>query len=111
MNRNPTGESPGEEREGQQPKLRWEHTVTRAEGTDTTGEVYRATLWGSLTGEISLQMGRHPHWPETWHLLAECGGDTQRRIAAEEPDPRPLMVRLETFAERWALAGSRPNVL
>ena len=28
-----------------------------------------------------------------------------------EPDALPLMLRMEAFAERWALAGTVPNVL
>ena len=92
-------------------KLQWEHIVTRTDATETTGEIYQATLNGSFTGDITLRIGQHPDWPRIWHLPAECQGNTQRAIVGEEPDPLPLMLRMETFAERWALAGTMPNVL
>ena len=93
------------------PRLRWQHTVTRTDETETTGEIYEATLNGSFTGRINLRIDRHPGWPRTWHLLAECQGSTQRAIVGGEPEPLPVMLRMETFAERWALAGTMPNAL
>ena len=79
--------------------------------TDTVGEVYQAVLNGSFTGEITLRIGRHPGWPRTWRLPAECEGDASRIIVGEGSGPLPLMLRMEAFAERWALAGAMPNVL
>ena len=96
---------------GEALKLKWQHIVTRTDETESTGEIYEATLNGSFTGRITLRIGRHPGWPRTWHLIAECEGNTQRAIMGEEPDPIPLMLRMETFAERWALAGTMPNTL
>ena len=103
----PPGQLPG----CHTPKLKWQHIVTRTDATETTGEIYQAILNGNFTGKITLRIGRHPQWPRTWHLLAECQGNTQRTIVGEEPDPLPLMLRMEAFAERWALAGTMPNVL
>ena len=91
--------------------LTWRRTVTRTDASDTTGEIYEATLTGDFTGPINLRIGRHPGWPAVWHLQAECGGTIHRSIAAEQDGPFPLMLRMETFAERWALAGTMPNVL
>ena len=100
-----------QDRKPRSPKLLWEHIITHADTTEATGEIYQAVLKGTFTGEITLRAGRHPGWPRTWHLQAECQGETQRSIVGEEPHPLPLMLRMETFAERWALAGTMPNVL
>lgn len=105
-------EQPGVQDRGRhKPKLEWERIVTKTDAAETTGEIYQAVLKGDFTGEITLRIGRHPGWPKTWHLLAECQGNTQRAIVGDEPEPLPFMLRMETFAERWALAGTMPNVL
>ena len=91
--------------------LEWEHIVTRTKSTETTGEIYQAVMEGGFTGNITLRIGRHPKWPKIWHLLADCQGYTQQKIVGGEPELLPLMLRMEAFAERWALAGTMPNVL
>ena len=111
MDRKCAGTSSGELQGLHKPKLEWERIVTKTDATETTGEIYQAILEGSITGKINLRIGRHPEWPRTWHLLAECQGNTQRAIVGQEPHPLPLMLRMEVFAERWALAGSMPNML
>ena len=91
--------------------LEWERIVTRTDTSRTTGEVYHAIMKGDFTGEISLRIGRHPGWPRTWHVLAECRGHAKKGIIGDVAGPLPLMLRMETFAERWALAGTMPNLL
>ena len=73
MNRKCAGASSGEPGEMHRLKLEWEHIVTRTDTTEATGEVYQAAMKGDFTGEITLRIGRHPGWPRTWHVLAECG--------------------------------------
>ncbi len=111
MNRKCTGTSSEELGELHKLKLEWEHIVTQTDATETTGEIYQAVLKGDFTGEITLRIGRHPGWPKTWHILAECRGHAKQSIVGDEPEPLPLMLRMETFAERWALARTMPNVL
>ena len=111
MNRKCAGASSGEPGEMHRLKLEWEHIVTRTDTTEATGEVYQAAMKGDFTGEITLRIGRHPGWPRTWHVLAECGERAKENIIGDVPGPLPLMLRMETFAERWALAGTMPNVL
>ena len=111
MNRKCAGASSGEPGGRHGLKLEWKHIVTHTDATETTGEIYQAVLKGDFTGEITLRIGRHPRWPNTWHIMAECGGQTKQSIVGDEPEPLPLMLRMETFAERWALAGAMPNML
>ena len=111
MNRKCTGTSSGELEGRHRLTLEWERIVTRTDATETTGEVYQAVLKGGFTGEITLRIGRHPGWPRTWHVLAECGEHAKENIIGDVAGPLPLMLRMETFAERWALAGTMPNLL
>ena len=92
-------------------KLDWKHTHTRTGEHGPEGEVYDAQHGSNIVDTIRVRVGRHPGWPRTWHMSAESGNQVQRSIAGEEPSAGPLMKRLEAFAERWALAGSMPNVL
>ena len=104
---NGAGEDPG----AGETALEWEHIVTRVKSTETTGEIYQAVMEGGFTGNITLRIGRHPKWPKIWHLLVGCQGHTQEKVVGRELEVLPLMLRMEAFAERWALAGTMPNVL
>ena len=91
--------------------LHWTRIVTQTHTSGTEGEVYEATTGSNLVHTITVRAGRHPDWPTIWHLSAESGDQAQRIIVGAEPEPGLLMRRLEVFAERWALAGTMPNVL
>ena len=107
----PTERTGVQDRGPHKPKLDWERIVTKTDAAETTGEIYQAVLKSGFTGKITLRIGRHPGWPKTWHILAECRGHAKQSIVGDEPGPMPLMLRMETFAERWALAGTMPNLL
>lgn len=91
--------------------LHWTRIVTQTHTSGAEGEVYEATTGSNLVHTITVRAGRHPDWPTIWHLSAESGDQAQRIIVGTEPEPGLLMRRLEVFAERWALAGTMPNVL
>ena len=94
-----------------QPRLDWRRTTTHAAETGTEGEIFRATMNSNVVGAIHLQLGRHPGWPEVWHISARCGGTRKEAVCQSGVEPEPVMERLEVFAERWALAGTMPNTL
>ena len=82
--------------------------VTQTHASGAEGKVYEATTASNLVHTITVRAGRHPDWPTRWLL---SGDQAQRIIVGAEPEPGLLMSRLEIFAERWALAGTMPNVL
>lgn len=89
--------------------LDWTRLETQIRNHPRKGEVYHARTGSHVSGPIELTIGRHPQWPMVWHIAALGRDQVFHRIVGDEDTPGPLLSRVETFAERWALAGSMPN--
>ena len=91
------------------PLLNWKTISSRARETGREGTVHQASMTSSLVGTIRLQIGQHPEWPQAWHLQARCGEELVETILEENTNLQEVMQKMETFAERWALAGTKPR--